>query len=313
MPDKNIMDVPFDLLIMGAAVETGIINVLEKSPMTSAELCGELKVDQRAVWMVLEAMAALGYLTKHDDSFALSDETRNMIFTPGAPNYTGFSFMHRYELIKSWIHLPEVIATGKPYPRKRTPVTTSYFMAAMREGARRSAKPMAEFLLSGSPKNMRVLDIGGGPLIYAKAFTELGAGVTVLDLAEVVSMMGKEAADAGIGMIAGDFNVALPEGPFDLAFLGNICHVVGEEENQELIRKTAGVLKPGGRIAIVEFVRGTNPFAAVFGVNMLVNTSSGGTWTMEQFTRWLEASGFGDVRLDMVAERQVITAIKKYK
>lgn len=311
MPDKNIMAVPFDLLIMGAAVETGIINALEKRPMTAAELAAEITADQRAVWTVLEAMAALGYLTRQDHSYALSGDARNMIFTPGAPNYTGLSFMHRYELLKSWIHLPEVIATGKPHPRKRTPVTTAYFMAAMQEGARRSARPMAEFLLSGSPRNTRVLDIGGGPLFYARAFTALGATVTVLDLAEVVSMMGKEAAAAGIEMIAGDFNVALPEGPFDLAYLGNINHMVGEEENQELIRKTAGVIKPGGRIAIVEFVRGASPFAAVFGVNMLVNTGNGGTWTMEQFTGWLENSGFGDIRLDTVAERQVITATKK--
>jgi len=42
------------------------------------------------------------------------------------------------------------------------------------------------------------------------------------------------------------------------------------------------VLVPGGRIAIIDMVRGTNPFASVFGVNMLVNTSNGGTWTLDQ-------------------------------
>jgi len=55
------------------------------------------------------------------------------------------------------------------------------------------------------------------------------------------------------------------------------------------------VLESGGRIAVVDFIRGTNPFAAVFGVNMLANTVSGDTYTLGQYTEWLEAAGFGRV------------------
>jgi len=70
------------------------------------------------------------------------------------------------------------------------------------------------------------------------------------------------------------------------------------------------VLVSGGRISIVDMVRGTNPFAAVFAVNMLINTHNGGTWTLNQYTEWLVNAGFQNIELDTVADRQIITATK---
>ena len=60
----------------------------------------------------------------------------------------------------------------------------------------------------------------------------------------------------------------------------------------------------------VDMVRETNPFAAVFGVNMLVNTDNGGTWTLDQYNEWLVSAGFTNVKLNGVADRQIVTAIK---
>ena len=122
--------------------------------------------------------------------------------------------------------------------------------------------------------------------------------------------MQEKAEKAGITMFPGDFNLGLPPEHFDLVYLGNICHIFGEIENRELFRKVDQVLVTGGRIAIVDMVRGTNPFAAVFGVNMLVNTDNGGTWTLDQYSKWLASAGFQNVKLNEVAGRQIITAIK---
>lgn len=311
MPNEKVMNVPFELLILGAAVQTGIIDALEKRPMTVQELAEEFKADTRALWVVVEALAAVGYLTGQGEAHTLTEDARNMLYNPAAPNYTGFAFMHRYNQIKSWINLPGVIATGQPSPRERGKENTRYFMEAMHYGARQSAPAMAEFLLTGGGEGVRVLDIGGGPLVYAGAFAGRGARVTVLDLPEVVEMMGDQAKALGIEMVPGDFNVGLPRGDFDLAYLGNICHIFGEQENRELFKKVRDVLAPGGRIAIVDFIRGTNPMAAVFGVNMLVNTKNGGTWTLEQYEQWLGDAGFHSAQLDGVGERQIITATKK--
>ncbi|MDR3541601.1 MAG: methyltransferase [Desulfosporosinus sp.] len=308
MPDDKIMALPQELLILGAAVKTGMIEALRQDT-TATSLAAELNLNPRAVWMVLEALADLGYVTRQGETVILSEETRKMIFDPTAPNYVGYAFMHRYNMIRSWVQLPEVMASGQPASRDQDPENTRYFMEAMRHGAEKSAPAIADFLLADNDQGVRVLDIGGGPLIYGSAFRAHGAKVTVLDLPPVVHLMKAKAEKAGIAMLPGDFNLGLPPGPFDLVYLGSICHIFGETENRELFKRVSQELDPGGRIAIVDMVRGTNPFAAVFGVNMLVNTTNGGTWTLDQYTEWLVGAGFLDVKLNEVAGRQIVTAV----
>ena len=307
MPDNNLMALPQELLILGAAVKTGMVESLRQNT-TCSELSKKFNLNFRAVWTVLEALVDLGYVTKQGEAVTLSEKTQKMIYDPAAPNYIGFAFMHRYNMIRSWVQLPEVLASGQQASWDQDPENTRYFMEAMRLGAVKSAPAIASFLLTDVVNGARVLDIGGGPLIYGSAFAAREAKVTVLDLPPVVQLMHKNAENAGITMIPGDFNEGLPLGSFDLAFLGNICHIFGEAENRALFRKVSQILVPGGRIAIVDMVRGTNPFAAVFGVNMLVNTTTGGTWSLDQYADWLTSAGFQGVKLDEVAGRQIITA-----
>jgi len=312
MPNGSaLFNLPQELLILGAAVNTGIIEKLAEKPMTVDELAAAINADARAVWVVTEALAELGYLAREGAKLKLSGEVNDMLYNKESANYSGFSFMHRYNLIKSWIHLPEVILTGKPYTGERGPEHVKYFMDAMSHGARQAVGEIAGFCLEGLGKGVKVLDVGGGPLTYARTFASLGAKVTVLDLPDVVDHMSPLiTAEENIEMVPGDFNVGLPAGPFDLLFLGNICHIFGEPENRELFKKATAVLSPGGRLVVVDFIRGANPFAAVFAVNMLVNTKSGGTWTYDQYNAWLSDAGFSDIELNTLGGRHLLTAKK---
>lgn len=311
MPNEQALIAPQELLIIGAAVETGIIEQLAQKPMTAAELAREIGADGRAVWTVTEALAALGYLSKEENKLKLSDEAENMLYNTESPHYTGFSFMHRYNVTRSWIHLPAVIRSGQPYQREAEQEQIKYFMAAMSHSARESALAIAGFCLAGLGPEPKALDIGGGPLTYARAFAANGAKVTVQDLPDVVAYMSTFLTDhENIEMYPEDFNVGLAPGFFDLAFLGNVCHIFGEQENRELFKKVAAVLKTDGRIAVMDFIRGTTPTAAVFGVNMLVSTKNGGTWTFDEYAGWLDEAGFGRPELNWVGDRQILTARK---
>ncbi len=309
MPNESVFVLPQELLILGAAIETGIVEALNKKPMDVNELARKINADTRAVWVVTEALASLGYLSRQEGLWHLSAEATDMLYNPDAPNYTGFSFMHGYNIMQSWVHLPEVILSGQPRPRGRGPENMKYFIAAMSHHARQGAPTLASFCLKGYDKGIKLLDIGGGPLTYAKSFASLGAEVTVLDLPEVVDYMSPNLAGVeGIKMVPGDFNIEIPQGPFDMAFLGNICHIYGEPENRKLFQNVAAVLSPGGRIVIVDFIRGTNTMASVFAVNMLVNTNNGGTWTYDQYFTWLRDAGFSNIERHEVSGRQVLTA-----
>src|ERR671920_2155548 len=145
----------------------------------------------------------------------------------------------------------------------------------MRRLARPGAQPVASLLLSRLPKSAHILDVGGGPGTYAEAFVKDGARVTIHDLPEVIKLMKEHLAAAGISAVGGDFNEGLPEGPFDAAYLGSVSHIYGPKENLTLIKRVAESLYPNGLIAIRDFVRGLSKGAALFGVNMLVNTEFG--------------------------------------
>lgn len=121
--------------------------------------------------------------------------------------------------------------------------------------------------------------------------------MTVFDLPEVVELMKERLDAAGISAVGGDFNEGLPEGPFDAAYLGSVSHIYGPEENLALMKRVAGCLSPGGLIAIRDFVRGVSKGAALFAVNMLVNTETGNTYTEEDYRGWLCAAGFQGVEV----------------
>ena len=92
-----------------------------------------------------------------------------------------------------------------------------------------------------------------------------------------------------MNLVAGDFyDDPLPSGA-DLAWVSAIVHQHAREDNRELFAKVREALAPGGRIMIRDIVmepdRIAPPEGALFAVNMLVATASGGTFTMDEFTR----------------------------
>ena len=100
--------------------------------------------------------------------------------------------------------------------------------------------------------------------------------VTVLDLPEVIDMMQPELdKNLPIKLVKGDFTIELPADHTIWFYLGNVCHIYGEQENRKLFIDAAKELVPGGRIVINDLIRGTGVRPAVFAVNMLINTPSG--------------------------------------
>lgn len=299
---------PQELLLVGAAVKTGLFEALKNGPLFEDQLREKTDSDPRSLWVVVEALISAGYLQREGVEVMLSAEAREVFYNRQSENYTGFSFMHGYELCKTWLGLPEVLKTGKAVQRERSGEAMKSFIQSMAVHSKKVAPVIAAHCLEGIEKGT-VLDIGGGPLTYAREFASLGSSVTVMDLPEVVEMMSPSLkAGENIIMAPGDLTVALPSGPFDLAYLGNICHIFDGEENKKLFKRVYGVLRPGGRMAVQDFVRGVSPRAEMFGVNMLVNTPGGGTWTMDQYSEWISGAGFSAVEMRNYGDRQFITA-----
>ena len=98
-----------------------------------------------------------------------------------------------------------------------------------------------------------------------------------------------------------------------------IAHQHSREHNRRLFGKVYEALQPGGQIAIRDIVmepdRVRPAEGAMFAVNMLVNTESGGTFTFAEFAEDLQSAGFVEPKLAVkedgpLAMNSVVTAVK---
>jgi SAM-dependent methyltransferase len=147
----------------------------------------------------------------------------------------------------------------------------------------------------------KMLDIGGGPGIYAIECARRNPHlrVTVFDRPETLQVARENIARARlksrVRTRAGDaFAGSLGRG-YDLILLSNIVHVYGPDANRELVRRAARALVPGGRLCIKDFLlrpdRTGPERVSLFAVNMLVNTAGGDCYTLPEIKGWLLNAG----------------------
>lgn len=254
----------------------------------------------------------MGYVTIKDKGYLMTSEADELFGRPGSSKYIGHSTHHALRLVEKWLEIPEVIKSGKPDRRKRTAEDREHFIGSMDANAREVAPYVVELCLKKLAGVKSVVDIGGGPGSYSKAFLNRGVKATLFDLPEVIELLKEYKNLEGVELMGGDFNVTLPPGPFDLAFLSNITHIYGPEENKALLKRVVNILSPKGSVAILDFVRGRSLSAPLFAVNMLVNTENGGTWSEEEYLSWFEKAGFEEVGIFDIEPRdqQLILATK---
>jgi hypothetical protein len=103
-----------------------------------------------------------------------------------------------------------------------------------------------------------------------------------------------------LSVVPGDLLDAPFGSGYRAATLGHILHSEGETRSRILLRKTFEALAPGGTAAIAEFLVNqdrTGPIGGlIFGVNMLVHSREGGTYSFEEIGGWLREAGFVNVR-----------------
>lgn len=294
-----------EAVILGCAKQEGLLEAVADGSRPADEVAKELGANQRAVYALLSALDELGVVAEDSDRFRLLEEHRGPLLDRSHPNYAGGLVVHRFELIRKWGRMPEILKTGSPIEDEpaQGPEGKETFIYSMRRLAKPGVRGVADLLLSRLPENPHILDLGGGPGTYAEAFAQGGAHVTVFDLPEVIELMREHLDAAGISAVGGDFNEGLPDGPFDAVYLGSVSHIYGPEENLALIKRVARSLSPGGLIAIRDFIRGVSKGAAMFAVNMLVNTESGNTYSEEQYRGWLNVAGFEEIEVLPLPER----------
>ena len=303
------------LVLLGSALKAGIFLALEtkKDLITLKE---ELMADERALFIVLEALCSLGYVVKSHDRYVIADKARPL-FLFRNEEYVGGYLPHLMNILKSWLLLPDIIKGERP---EREPVRRDIpvFMHAMASRPDMIAQEAVSQILMRKKDAKNVLDLGGGPGKYSKAFINKGLKAVLFDTDEVIDYVSAafnldqiENLTLSKGDFTQEIGTDIPE-KFNVVFMGNICHIYSEINNRKIIKQVHNLLNAKGMIAIEDFVRGRSPHAEIFAVNMLANSEEGNTWSEVEFREWLKDGGFHGIEVIDLAKKgkQLILGFK---
>jgi len=279
-----------EVLVLSATLATGLFARLSE-PGRPDDVARELGLDPRATRITVAALVDRGWCVQDGEQVGLSERGR-AASGPDPSDPVLAEVLLAAREIAAYQRLEEALRTGAPSHDVSAgdPATRRRFLEAMRAiAARRAAATVGA--LPAPAGGGRLLDVGGGPGTYARAFHEHGWQVTVVDLPESLELAGEDLARWGIAQVAGDITRALPDGPWECVYLGNVTHLFAPAVAGALVMRAGAALATGGRLAIQEVVRGLAVPAALFGVAMLVGTRAGEVYDQETYARWMAAAG----------------------
>lgn len=290
------------LLVLAGALKSGLVDALATGEALSVQHIAMVAgTDPRATRIVLDALVAEGVVQRvleaEDGSFyALTPSGKSHLVDEG-PELERAGLLHRANRVRGLLDLPEVIRTGQPTRRDPDRSNVRGMVAAMGERDAGLIEEIVELCVSLTGEAKTMLDVGGAVGHMTRRFSQRGFKATLMDKEEVLPIarefLGIDAS--AIDMVSGDYTVALPPGPFDLVYFGNVFHIYGPSTNQKVVREALSIIAPGGLLAIQDFVWGRSPGSEMMAVSMLQSTMDGGVWTEEQYRGWLETAGFVNV------------------
>jgi hypothetical protein len=299
--------------VLGAAAELDLFTALGSRAMTAEEIAATLSSDVRGMRILLDALAALGLLDKREQSYAVPEPMRPLL-VEGSPRTLLPMVRHMMCVLRSWSQLAAVVRSGKPAVRQASirgaEADRAAFIAAMHSVSAPAADELVGRLMPLGFEHL--LDVGGASGTWTMALLRAvpHATATIFDLPDAIEQarrrIGSTEFASRVRFAAGDFYTDELPGGADFAWVSAIAHQHGREHNRELFGKVFRALGAGGQIGIRDMLMDpsrTRPVdGALFAVNMLVNTESGGTFTFDEFRDDLRAAGFVDAAVKVSNE-----------
>lgn len=291
-----------------AAIDLDVFTAIHEGARTPDAIAERRVVPARGIRILCDYLTMMGFLTKSDGTYALTQDTA-VFLTKSSPAYMGgtLDFLCTPELLRNFSVLADTIRRGGMSTEGNTvseanPIWVQ-FARAMVPMVMPSAQAIAEILQVSTSGPLRVLDIAAGHGIFGItiALRNPAAEVVAVDWAPVLDVATENATAMGVAdrhrTRAGDaFTVDYGDG-YDVALVTNFIHHFDRDTNVGFLKKTRAALVDGGRVAILEFVpnddRVTPPMAAGFALTMLAGTPAGDAYTFREIDEMLRASGFG--------------------
>ncbi|WP_432158449.1 MULTISPECIES: class I SAM-dependent methyltransferase [unclassified Streptomyces] len=299
--------------LLRAAVDLGVFDALAAGPLAEEPLARAVGADTRALRVLLGALAATGLLTRDGTRYALPPGAADLLVST-SPQYAGHAVRVNVSdweweamrdlaaVVRKGGTLLDPDATGPGFTYWRdfaadgtfvTRAAAAALVAETREWAAARDRP-------------KVLDAGCGHALFGLEFARLHptAELHALDWPDVLEQARGHAERTGLAdrtsFLPGDVFTAPLDGPYDLVIVANLLPMFSPERGTELLRRLAGVLRPGGRLVTVGFAVDGGPpaeehAAHLLSLLMLLCTPGGEAHSTETTRRMLAGAGLAEV------------------
>lgn len=299
-----------------SAVEMEVFTAIERQPGTLADLQGRLGLHPRSAADFLDALVALGFLTR-DDRVYRNTPASALFLDKAKPSYIGGILeMANHRLYPFWNGLTAGLRTGLPQNEMKGG-SPAFFTELYADPAR-----LKEFLraMTGVSHGANLAIAAKFPWARHRTFVDVGTAQgdlavqvarahphlrgTGFDLAEVGPIFSDYVAANGltdrVSFIAGDF-FAEPLPTVDVIMMGHILHDWNLAEKKQLVRKAYEALPAGGAMivydAMIDDDRRQNAFGLLMSLNMLIETPGGFDYTGADCIAWMKEAGFKEATL----------------
>ena len=290
------------------AIELDIFTAIGEGADRAAAIAAKIGAAERGVRILCDYLTILGFLTKEQDRYALTQESAMFLDRRSPANLTSMiGFLGKEELGEQFQKLTEAVRKGGcvAHDGDNTKAKPEFWVAFARSMAPitvPAAKFIAELLRAGDRNPWKVLDIAAGHGMYGIALAKANpwAQIVALDWEPVLQVAQENARAAGVAdryalRPGSAFETELGK-DYDIVLLTNILHHFDPGTCEKLLRRVHAALRPGGRVVTLEFIpnedRVSPPTAASFSLTMLASTDSGDAYTASELSRMFQNTGF---------------------
>jgi len=312
--------------ILFAAIDLDLFSAIAQGHNRLDSLTKQLNLSDRGLRILLNGLVGIGFLqVAPDNSYMLPPDVKQFL-VKDQDAYLGGMVHHCKRLYENWSLLTEAVSSGQPVGGAESLAQLETYFSELVKGLYVSNYPTAKKLtqilgIGQTQQGLHVLDVAGGSAVWSIAMLEKDpqSKATVIDFPSVIHVAEEYVSHHGLSdrysYLPGDLEVIdLPPQEFDLAVLANICHTLGPVATEKTIERLADTIKPGGRLAIVDFVpddRRSQPgWPLIFGVNMLITSPEGDVFTAQEYKQWLQNAGFNQIEF-LEIDKEVTAIVAK--
>lgn len=287
--------------ILQTACKLDVFTPLARKALPATEIARKIGADPNATLLLLNALAASGYLQRKGERFA-NGSIANAHLVRGEAGYLGHFAILDHDSWDLWGALTDAVVSGKT-PRRSglygdDRSRTYHLLTGLHLLGKKTAPAVARKLKLGRAK--RVLDVGGGLGTYSiavcRAYPDIEATLFDLPLAQEFArhVLASSGVADRIHQRNGDFTSGELGQNYDAVLLFNVLHGLPPDLAGALVARAARATRPGGRVIVRDWIleeNGVRPAeGATFSVQLMLE-SGGRCYKLSEIRDWMTEAG----------------------